>query len=1267
MYADKINDQQSIVCQTKNDKYSTEPYAFRISFRGDANDYVDIDAADSAQFIRTKLRELATIDDVAVTLAPVGRVTACSKAGDTRIVVTFNHTNQGGDLPLLDVTKIPGLRDIEVLTIAKVQAGYGAPTMSLIDATMVGNVALGEFGRGGGMYANDGVVRHMNSRVTQNKAASGGGLFMGKAGLFELIELANCGVTDDPDSPPCSSELLIQSNEACRVDQGYDSCAVHKATPLRQMDGTMSAPACPSVICPSLTKEADCIRAAHCEYNSGAQQCFTYIQTPMAFATWSDDKACAARISGRGLFRGGNINVEGDVTLDGMSITHGRAEVGGAVFISDHSKSTLSRCSIMYNRAMDKGGAIYFGYQADVDLVEMTISHNHAKLGGGLFLDRCQGTHFNLNVTMNTAAEAGGGIYVMQGTVFKGSNSTLGANSIAPQEDETNVVPIGGAGIYINGQGFEIAGLDVVESVSEKGGGIFVESESAGVLTHMRLAYNTATESQGGGGIFISSNSNITFEHSLIEENNAADGGGMAINSADVYLKKVTFFNNTARGNGGGIIVKGEQAHVLIDRSTFDSNQAISGDGGGVALTDSVKATVPPVANIVSSMFRNNEALSGNGGNIMVAKSMVLHIENSVVACRGIWKNGDGQVMLGALQATAINGGGFYFGIGTNGTLKSTSVRGCKAEAGGGLYAVESQNVQISDQTVFQYNVGDFGGAISVSLKANLVVRDVVLKENRANYDGGAIHVEDTSVEIQDVMILGNKADSRGGGLFVDKRGRLDGTNLQIIENYAEGEGGGMYMGWGATSTMKACRFGSNIARASGGAVYTSSKDGLYLIGSNIVVPKLMSSKENSAKASTTSATSATSTTSTTSTANGGSTRRRLQYQQRYLMATDEATRMELLRAKVELFRKEGNQSFDMVPAVVSPSFETSYLHSWKTTNQHVFVEINAGRCDDVPDRNYIYNRSMCVEGAASLAWDNTNGGATSTWEGDINPKPGCYRQDGGELHWNDPNVTSHYNNQATVPTRIKLGLFTDDEHKFDTDFITPDHFSSKSYGIGPRKVGQESKEDPFKEDYHRYTLYSTAYRGALCSKDITCVCVLDHVDDNLRHNMRKSTSTGTHDQQVLSDCMFWNNTVDDPQSETTGGGGAVAVAVGGVVDVHSCDFYRNRAAKGKGGAFYVDGNQASMTMSNSTMRYNTAIHGGALFLDRVSKGLLYQTDVWGNTATDEGGGFHLDGPSSLTIRFGNVLDNSAGKAKRHCCHLCSVCHVGMCGRRNFM
>ena len=166
----------------------------------------------------------------------------------------------------------------------------------------------------------------------------------------------------------------------------------------------------------------------------------------------------------------------------------------------------------------------------------MKISENHAKLGGGMYLDRCEANHINLNITRNSASEAGGGVYLLQATKFKGSNSTLIGNKIAQKADETNVAPIGGAGVYINGRGFELNGFTISESVSEKGGGIFVESESQGLLKNMVISRNTATESQGGGALFVSADSDVTVMDSEINENNAAQGGGIAVESAHVDL-----------------------------------------------------------------------------------------------------------------------------------------------------------------------------------------------------------------------------------------------------------------------------------------------------------------------------------------------------------------------------------------------------------------------------------------------------------------------------------------------------------------------------------------------------------------------------------------------------------------------------------------------------------------------------------------------------------------------------------------------------------
>ena len=119
-----------------------------------------------------------------------------------------------------------------------------------------------------------------------------------------------------------------------------------------------------------------------------------------------------------------------DVQLGGMDITNGRAELGGGIYISESSNSTFERCLIMGNTAVDKGGAMYFGKDSTVELLQMELTLNHAKLGGGMFLEQCTGSHDKIRVERNTASIAGGGIFLLNQVRFSGSNSSVSANEI---------------------------------------------------------------------------------------------------------------------------------------------------------------------------------------------------------------------------------------------------------------------------------------------------------------------------------------------------------------------------------------------------------------------------------------------------------------------------------------------------------------------------------------------------------------------------------------------------------------------------------------------------------------------------------------------------------------------------------------------------------------------------------------------------------------------------------------------------------------------
>ena len=96
------------------------------------------------------------------------------------------------------------------------------------------------------------------------------------------------------------------------------------------------------------------------------------------------------------------------------------------------------------------------------------------------------------------------------------------------------------------------------------------------------------------------------------------------------------------------------------------------------------------------------------------------------------------------------------------------------------------------------------------------------------------MHFEDIDANVNDVLAISNHAESRGGGCFLDKRARMETSEVRYLDNHADGEGGGLYVGWGASVIATDCIFANNVARSMGGALFVASTEGVLLRGSNI-------------------------------------------------------------------------------------------------------------------------------------------------------------------------------------------------------------------------------------------------------------------------------------------------------------------------------------------------------------------------------------------------------------------------------------------------
>lgn len=224
--------------------------------------------------------------------------------------------------------------------------------------------------------------------------------------------------------------------------------------------------------------------------------------------------------------------------------------------------TTINNSTITENSTTGDGGGI-LGYSY-VYLNNTTVSGNFANNGGGIYLAPYTVLYMNEgSVDHNTASNIGGGIY--NDTAWKVSIS--GGATI-----EANHAEAYGGGIYDSPRELSVASYDG-----------FTE------LNNVAVRGNTANS--GGGGInhtFLGDNggndSLRILNDSVIEDNNAGasgPGGGIAINSGQVFIEKTAITENHANSPGGGIFNYDTSTNNLtVSQSSVTGNSSNNYAGG---------------------------------------------------------------------------------------------------------------------------------------------------------------------------------------------------------------------------------------------------------------------------------------------------------------------------------------------------------------------------------------------------------------------------------------------------------------------------------------------------------------------------------------------------------------------------------------------------------------------------------------------------------------------------------------------------------------
>ncbi len=375
----------------------------------------------------------------------------------------------------------------------------------------------------------------------------------------------------------------------------------------------------------------------------------------------------------------------------------------------------------------------------------------------------------SLQITGGQAgADAGGGVYVMSGTLTLVS-SRIHHNSAAY-----------GGGVFQGGAGgmlTSIGSLFQDNTATLHGGGIYVAGSA--VLTDTTLSANTA--GFHGGGIHVNGSSTLLYSGIITGNHaNGGNGGGVNLNDA-LSIVGTQFSNNTSTDLGGALTQWNPGKTVTIVGATFSGNTAVNKAGG---------AYIRSYLTITDTTFISNTVNSGGTGNTY---------GGGLYAGNGL--DGSGLTLTSnRAQCTGCSwtdGGGIYItrdAVGTSTIVRSTFDDN-RAWFGGGIQSGSPDRLALTDSTFRNHSFGCTGtecnGYGSAVYATRLDGDRLLFENNRAVNRGGAICGD--ILNLSNSRLLGNSA---GYGSGVHAYDVFSGTNLLLSGNTAW-VGGALYVSGG--------------------------------------------------------------------------------------------------------------------------------------------------------------------------------------------------------------------------------------------------------------------------------------------------------------------------------------------------------------------------------------------------------------------------------------------------------------------------------------
>ncbi len=368
------------------------------------------------------------------------------------------------------------------------------------------------------------------------------------------------------------------------------------------------------------------------------------------------------------------------------------------------------------------------------------------------------------------------------------------------------------------------------ENITIDGGGSAVTGTKEG--SALLINYYSPSVTLGSGATiqnFVSSNAGVIYLNTQAESTGTLtilDGAKVTGNSAASGVIRVTYGTLDIQG--------GEISKNKTTGSTF----------GGIILFGNCNTNDTQVLTITGGKFIQNEAKK-NAGVIEIGDDGVVatigDAEGETPLVLGCTVNGckhDAAARTaGTCEGNVTEGGGgfLYVSAAADVTLTNVTVRGNKAQIGGGL-DIRKGTVTLGSTVIVEGNTATLrGGAVNTA--AELIISGATIRNNTCTSGatvlssyagGGGMYIQQAGVvTINSGSIQNNKADKTlGGGIF--NSGKLT-FNGGTIEGNSALCGGGVYnytsknvcVFGGGTGTLTA-KISGNTATEAGGGIYAS-------------------------------------------------------------------------------------------------------------------------------------------------------------------------------------------------------------------------------------------------------------------------------------------------------------------------------------------------------------------------------------------------------------------------------------------------------------